>query len=66
MLIDANTVGDVVTTLRPEDFTDPTGRDVFRAIRELYLSDEKIDPVTVLHKMGAPSPELRQYLLKVI
>lgn len=66
MLIDANTVGDVVTVLRPEDFTDPTGRDVFRAIRELYLSDEKIDPVTVLHKMGAPSPELRQYLLRVM
>ena len=25
MLIDANTVGDVVTVLRPEEFTDPTG-----------------------------------------
>lgn len=66
MLIDANTVGDVVTALRPEDFTDPTGREVFLAIRELYLSDEKIDPVTVLHKMEAPSPERRQYLLRVM
>lgn len=66
MLIDANTVGDVVTVLRLEDFTDPTGREVFLAIRELYLSDEKIDPVTVLHKMEAPSPERRQYLLRVM
>lgn len=66
MLLDENTVGDTVTALRPEDFTDPTGRDMFRAIRELYLSDEKIDPVTVLHKMGANTPDVRQYMLRVM
>lgn len=66
MLIDADTVGDVVTALRPEDFTEETGREVFKAIRELYLSDEKIDPVTVLHRMGAPDAERRRYLLELM
>lgn len=66
MLIDPGTVGDVVTALRPEDFTEPTGQEVFLSIRALYLSDEKIDPVTVLHKMGTPTPERRKYLLDMM
>lgn len=66
MLIDPETVGDVVTTLRPEDFAEGMGRDVYLAIRELYLADEKIDPVTVLHRMGQPTPGLRNYLLELM
>lgn len=66
MLIDPRTVGDVMTDLRPEDFSDGIGRDAFLAIRDLYLSDEKIDPVTVLHRMGQPTPEQRKFLLDVM
>lgn len=66
MLIDPETVGDVVTTLRPEDFAEGMGRDVYLALRELYLADEKIDPVTVLHQMGQPTPERRNYLLELM
>lgn len=66
MLGDPKTVGDVVTTLRPEDFTEETGREVFLAVRELYLSDGKIDPVTVLHQMGEPSEARRRYLLALM
>lgn len=66
MLIDPNTVGDVMTTLQPEDFTEPMGEQVFRAIRDLYLDGEKIDPVCVLEKLGPPDPERRKYLLALI
>lgn len=66
MLTDPETVGDVVTMLRPEDFTEETGREIFLAIRELYLSDGKIDPVTVLHQLGEPSERRRKYLLALM
>lgn len=66
MLIDPETVGDVVTTLRPEDFTEDIGRKVFLAIRALYLSDGKIDPVTVLDQMGPPDETRRKYLLDLM
>lgn len=66
MLIDPETVGDVVTTLHPEDFAEGMSRDVYLVLRELYLSDEKIDPVTVLHRMGRPTPERRKYLLELM
>lgn len=66
MLIDPRTVGDVMTVLRPEDFSEGIGRDVFLSIRDLYLSDEKIDPVTVLHRMGQPTPERRKFVLDVM
>lgn len=66
MLIDPKTVGDVVTALKPEDFTEDTGRKVFLAIRALYLSDQKVDPVTVMNKIGAPDAYIRKYLLSLM
>lgn len=66
MLIDPEIVGDIVTTLRPEDFPEGDARSAFLAIRELYLADEKVDPVTVLHKMEPPGPEQRKYLLELM
>lgn len=65
VLLDQDTAGDMVTTLRPEDFSDETARKVFMAIRSLYLSDETIDMATVLCKMGPPNPEHEKYLLEV-
>lgn len=66
VLIDQDTAGDVVTTLRPEDFSDETARKTFLAIRSLYLSDEKIDAATVLCKMGPPNPDHEKYLLEIM
>ena len=66
MIFDPEIVGDVVTTLQPEDFSDENARKAFLAIRSLYLSDERIDSVTVLNRMGPPSPEREKYLLDVM
>lgn len=66
MLIDARCIGDVMTALRPEDFTEAIGRTIFEAIRRLYLSDGKVDPVTVLHEMGEADKPAREYLLKLM
>ena len=52
MLISPQIVGDVMTNLQPEDFTEPMGQEVFLAIRALHLAGEKIDPVCVLNQMG--------------
>lgn len=66
MLISPQIVGDVVTTLSPEDFTDPVGQQIFRALRELYMDGEDIDPVKVLRAMGGPEKEHRDKLLEVM
>lgn len=63
MLISQEIVGDVVTSLTPEDFTEPVGRKLFEAIRELYMAGESIDPVKVLNAMGGPKKAHRAYLL---
>lgn len=66
MIFSPEIVGDVVTTLRPEDFSDKNARKTFLAIRSLYLSDERIDSVTVLNRMGPPNPQHEKYLLEVM
>lgn len=66
MLISPAVVGDVMLELRPEDFTEPMGEQVFRAIRDLYLDGGKIDPVCVLNRMGPPDPARRKYLLALM
>lgn len=63
MLISPEIVGDVVTTLTPEDFTEPVGRKLFEAIRELYMAGESIDPVKALNAMDGPEKAHRTYLL---
>lgn len=66
MLISPQIVGDVMTNLQPEDFTEPMGQEVFLAIRALHLAGEKIDPVCVLNQMGGPDPGRRKYLLALM
>lgn len=66
MLIDPATVGDVVTVLRPEDFTASMGQEVFLAVRDLYLMGETIDPVMVLNRMGPPDESRSDYLLSLM
>lgn len=52
MILDPRCIGSVITHLRPADFDDGLPRDTYTAIREMFLDGEKIDPVTVLHRMG--------------
>lgn len=66
MLISPKIVGDVMAVLRPEDFTEDLGRAVFEAIRDLFAAGDKIDPVTVLNRMGAPDPARRKYVLALM
>lgn len=66
MLIDARCVPVVLTGLQAEDFDEGLGRDIFTAVRDLFLDGEKIDPVTVLDKLGSPSKERRKYVLSLM
>lgn len=66
MIIDSRCVGDVIHQLRPEDFTEDMGREIFLAIRDLFLEGAKIDPVTVLNRMGPPSEDRRKYVLALM
>ena len=65
MLIDPRTVGLVVEELSEDDFRMELNREIFRAIRGLFLAEKPIDPVTVLHQIG-DEPALRQYLLQLM
>lgn len=66
MILDPRCIGDVIPKVRPEDFTEETGQEIFLAIRDLFLEGAKIDPVTVLNRMGAPSAERRKYILALM
>lgn len=52
MLISPELVGEVLTKVRPDDFTDGRCRNVFLAIRALFSAGETVDPVTVRGKLG--------------
>ncbi len=66
MLISPACVGEVLTVLRPEDFTDELSRETFRAIRTLFLDGAKIDPVLVLDRLGGPDPAKRDFILSAM
>ncbi len=52
LLLDPEAIVKVSDFLKPEDFYDPTYRDIFRAIYELYVGHEPIDFVTVSNKLA--------------
>lgn len=55
MLIDDRCVGAVMSLMCPDDFTDPTCRNTFEAIRRLKLEGRPIDPTTVVDAVaGGP------------
>lgn len=55
MLIDDRCIGAVMTLMCPDDFTDPTCRNTFNAIRKLKLEGKPIDPTTVVDAVsGGP------------
>ena len=65
MILAPEIIGDVVTTLTPEDFGAGNPADLFRALRALYMEGGKIDVVTALDRMGR-TPEHQSYLLAVM
>lgn len=44
----------LASTLRAEDFSDPTLRHLFEAARDLFLARKPVDPVTIGAAAGAP------------
>lgn len=58
-------VGDVITELQPGDFSE-LGREIFKAIRDLYLDGEKIDAVLVLDRTVGDKKRIRSVLLDAL
>src|SRR3989344_1272747 len=52
LLLDPEAIVKVSDFLKPEDFYDPTYRQVFEAVYQLYISHEPIDFVTVASKLA--------------
>ena len=52
LLIDVRSVPVLMQELKPDDFRDSTLRHVFEAVRELFLEQIPVDPVTVLDRLG--------------
>lgn len=67
MLIDPRCVGEALEQVREEDFSSARCRVVFQAVKALFTDGEKVDPVTVLNKLGAAGDsEMRGYLLQLM
>lgn len=66
MLQNPDVVGEVITALRPESFSDPKAQRSYRAIRELYLDNEKIDAMLVLERIGEDRKAYSSYLLEAL
>jgi len=63
MLIDEKTVPLLLRALRADDFPDQTYRHIFEALREVFLADQPVDPVTVLSRLDKGyAPVLREIL----
>lgn len=52
LLLDPEAIIKVSDFLKPEDFYDPTYRQIFQAIYQLYTNHEPIDFITVTNKLG--------------
>lgn len=52
MLIEDRCVGDVVTTITADDFTDASYRRLFEAARDLYNEGAPVDVVTIIDRAG--------------
>lgn len=65
MIIDEECVPVIMQQLSAEDFPDSLYRHVFEAIRELWLEQKPVDPVTVLDRMGREYGELIRDLMRL-
>ena len=65
MVIDADTVGPILQTVRASDFTEPTYRMIFEAIRSMFNAGEHIDPVTINDRLGGKQTDLLAQIMTV-
>lgn len=65
ILIDERVISEVLTVIKPDDFSLDIDRDIFKAARALFLDGEKVDPVTILGKMGS-TKELRDRIMQLM
>ncbi|MCD8355972.1 MAG: hypothetical protein LUE11_05325 [Clostridia bacterium] len=63
VLIEPDIIGEVLQTVREEDFGDSTCKTIFAAIRDLYIAGSRIDAVVVLHAVG---DQYRDYLSQLM
>lgn len=54
ILIDPSIAGEVILECSEADFTDPTIRAVYQAIKEVFSAGAALDVVAVRHKLGEP------------
>jgi len=67
MLLDDRCVGETLELVREEDFSDPRCRMLFQAAKSLFAEGGRVDPVTVLNRLGAAGDsEMRGYLLQLM
>ena len=67
LLIDPRLIGEALSKIREEDFTNPRCRMVFCAIRALFTAGEKVDVALVRNKLGnRPGDDWTQYLLELM
>lgn len=52
LLIDPQLAGEVFHQISPDDFHDPTKRNIFAAARDLFFERRALDPVTVVERAG--------------
>lgn len=45
--------GEIMHTVAPQDFDNPTLRNLFRSAREIYMEGSPLDPVTLVSRAGA-------------
>lgn len=63
ILIEPDITGEVLQTVREDDFGDATCKTIFAAIRDLYIAGSRIDAVVVLHAVGE---QYRDYLSQLM
>lgn len=67
MLIDSDCVGDVLTSLTPEDFDEGPLRETFEAVQRLFNSGRPVDGVTVVAEMGEENnPQYRSFITQLM
>lgn len=52
LLIEPKVAGDVFSRLRPENFSDSTYRNIFKAAQDVYFGGGELDAVVVLDRLG--------------
>ena len=52
LLLEPKLAGEIFRAVEPDDLSEPSLRTIFQAARELWLSQQPVDPVTLLDRVG--------------